>query len=592
MARTYLNTEENLFDEHTEITEKMKNKFYFFKCTVCGKISSKCIYKRGGRLLYDFTCTQCNRKRTNIERFGCENPFASNEIKEKIKKRNLEIYGVENVNHLKDVRDKITATKKEKYGEHLECVVENQKKSFVKKYGVDNPQKVKDIQEKTKRTNLRKYGVPCTLEAESVKEKCRESMLKKYGVDSPLKNENLKRKQVKTNLERFGVENAFQNESIRNKYKITMISRYGVDSPLGIECVREAVKVGKIKSDRNKALEKCKTANVTLLEDYHGVFDEHGKYVMYNVKCNNCGNIFRYKLSVPPYCRICNPISIGQSDVYNYVKSIYSGNVEYDNRSVLGGKEIDIYLPDLRFGIEYDGSYWHNDKHTDYEKLNMAKEKGVNIIFIHDYEWYNDRMNPILKSIIRSKIYGADCRIYARECKIVELDKVVYARFLNENHLQGDCVASVLLGLVYKGELVQAMSFSCPRFSRESDWEMIRECSKLGLYVVGGKERLLKQFEKSYEPKSLLSYCDARFFSGESYERCGFVNNGLSKENYVYVTKDIQTVIPRYKAQKKNLPKLLGDKFDIQKTEKENMLNAGYLIMYDAGNLRFIKKYN
>ena len=539
-----------------------------------------------------FTCTKCNRKRTNLEKFGCENPFASQEIKDKIKQRNIETYGVDNINKLKEFRDKITSTKKEKYGENFEGIVINQKKAFIEKYGVDNPQKVKTIQEKTKKTNLQKYGVPCTLEAESVKEKCKESMLKRYGVDSPLKNENLKRKQIETNLERFGVENVFQVDSVRDKYKSTMISRYGVDSPLGIECVRDAAKAGKLESDRNKAFEKCKKANVTLLEDYHGVFDERGKYVMYNVKCNNCSNIFQYKISVPPYCRTCNPISIGQSDVYNYVKSIYSGKVEYDNRIVLDGKEIDIYLPDLRLGIEYDGSYWHSDKHTDYEKLKIANEKGVNIVFIHDYEWYNDRMNPILKSIIRSKIYGADHRIYARECKLVELDKMVYAKFLNENHLQGDCVASVLLGLVHNNELVQVMSFSCPRFSRDADWEMIRECSKLGLYVVGGKERLLKQFEKLYKPNSLLSYCDARYFSGESYVRCGFSFKGLSKENYVYVTKDIQTVIPRYKAQKKNLPKILGNKFDLQKTEKENMLENGYLIIYDAGNLKFIKKYN
>ena len=33
------------------------------------------------------------RRQTNLEKYGCENPFQSDEIKEKIKQTNLEKYG-------------------------------------------------------------------------------------------------------------------------------------------------------------------------------------------------------------------------------------------------------------------------------------------------------------------------------------------------------------------------------------------------------------------------------------------------------------------------------------------------------------------
>lgn len=32
------------------------------------------------------------------------------------------------------------------------------------------------------------------------------------------------------------------------------------------------------------------------------------------------------------------------------------------SRRKVDGFEIDIFLPDLAIGIEYDGSYWHADK--------------------------------------------------------------------------------------------------------------------------------------------------------------------------------------------------------------------------------------
>ena len=41
-------------------------------------------------------------------------------------------------------------------------------------------------------------------------------------------------------------------------------------------------------------------------------------------------------------CKICNEI------------------IENDYKE-LNGKEIDIYLPDLKLGFEFDGTYWHAD---------------------------------------------------------------------------------------------------------------------------------------------------------------------------------------------------------------------------------------
>ena len=48
-----------------------------------------------------------------------------------------------------------------------------------------------------------------------------------------------------------------------------------------------------------------------------------------------------------------------------------------------------------------------------------------------------------------------------------------------------------------------------------------------------------------------------------------------------------QVVLNRFQCQKHRLRKLLGDKFDPDLTEGENMANAGYYRIYDCGMLKF-----
>ena len=63
--------------------------------------------------------------------------------------------------------------------------------------------------------------------------------------------------------------------------------------------------------------------------------------------------------------------------------------------------------------------------------------------------------------------------------------------------MQGEAGARIKLGLYYANELVQVISFSKPRFTDKYEYEIIRECSKLGYIILGGKERLFKYFLKN-----------------------------------------------------------------------------------------------
>jgi hypothetical protein len=164
-------------------------------------------------------------------------------------------------------------------------------------------------------------------------------------------------------------------------------------------------------------------------------------------------------------------------------------------------KEIDIFVPNFNLGIEVNGNLWHSNhlkfgvSNTYHQEKSLEfKEKNINILHIFEYEWKNNE--DIIKSLIKSKLGIFEKKIFARKCEIKELYYQEYADFCNKNHLQGECGAKVKLGLFYQEELVQIMSFSLPRFTDKYEWEIIRECSKLGYIIIGGKEKLWKHFLK------------------------------------------------------------------------------------------------
>jgi hypothetical protein len=199
---------------------------------------------------------------------------------------------------------------------------------------------------------------------------------------------------------------------------------------------------------------------------------------------------------------------------------------------------IDVYIPSLNIGFEYNGDYWHSElfKEPIYHqrKSLAAVEQGIQLFHIWEYEWSDPIKRPIIESLIKSKLGIFSQKIGASKCKIVDLSYKKYSDFCNENHIQGEAGAKVKLGLVYEGKLVQVMSFGAPRFADTIEWEIIRECSKSDTIVLGGKEKLWNFFLKKYNPKSVLSYCDYSKFNGSSYLKLGFKKSRLNKPGFVW----------------------------------------------------------
>lgn len=103
--------------------------------------------------------------------------------------------------------------------------------------------------------------------------------------------------------------------------------------------------------------------------------------------------------------------------------------------------------------------------------------------------------------------------------------------------------------------------------------------------------KLLKYFERNYSPKSIVSYANRRWSTGNLYRQLGFKLTHVSKPNYFYFKLNERILESRVKYQKHKLSKIL-EKFDLGKTETENMYENGYRKIYDSGNLVFVKNFD
>lgn len=453
-------------------------------------------------------------------------------------------------------------------------------------------------------TNINKYGCACVLANKEIIDKRNKTILEKYGANNIYATEYGKQKIKETNLKRYGTESAAQSKEVKQKMKDTCQKKYGVDYVLQSKEFKEAskqtylVKYGtdhpwKSKELRQKEVDNFCNKNQVIPLNSLKLYDP--------IKCCEKFNInitsYKNQYFIPNNTNIKELYeysdilknALGTSiekDVEAYL--IKLGITDYIMRTfkVIAPKQLDCYIPDKNVAIELNGDYWHSinfklDKNYHIHKTELCNDKNIYLIHIFENEW--NEHQEICKSIIASALGIYDKKIYAKDCSIKEVNSKEAKQFLEENHIHGAANNSIYnLGLYYENELVQIISIGNIR-NKNNEYELLRMCSKLYTQIIDGFSTLL-----NYQPyNECISYIDRSKFNYSTYEKLGFELIDTTKPNYYYVLNNKR--IPKVK--KCELPKLLGNKFNPNKTEKQNMIDAGYLLLYDCGNykLKYIK---
>jgi hypothetical protein len=284
-------------------------------------------------------------------------------------------------------------------------------------------------------------------------------------------------------------------------------------------------------------------------------------------------------------CPHCNPgYSKAEKEVAQFVKDLIGSSLVLENdRTVLDGRELDIYIPSKNLAIEYCGLHWHSDQYINrnYHRLKYedCKSKNIRLITIFEDEWVNKQ--EICKSRISHALGMSTKRIYARKCDIRTITSKVANVFYENTHLQGRTRGKLHIGLFHNDELVQAMSLGelSRKHVQSKTLEVKRMSNLIGINVIGGASKLFKyakRYALQHEYNYIRSYCDLRWGTGGVYDTLSFEYKRETKYTPHYVLGQ-----DRYRNQ--SLRKTPEER-KTGKTEWELRQAQGYERIWDCGH--------
>jgi len=239
------------------------------------------------------------------------------------------------------------------------------------------------------------------------------TMQKLYGVSNYSHAEDFVQKCVATSLEKYGAEHFSKTNDFKRSMKEKHIEKYG--------CYY---------TQTEEFLEKSKAS----------VLNKYG------VNHNNQRPEYRFNLRD---WMVDHPealyASASEKELLNFILNFYPSAHKLHKEHY----ELDIFIPELNVGIEFNGLYYHNEqslifrkkdpKQYHLDKTKFFKGKGIRVIHIWEHEWKYKQEQT--KSFLLSALGKNEYRLNARECIIVWSDSKEEIKkahdLLDSTHIQG-----------------------------------------------------------------------------------------------------------------------------------------------------------
>jgi glutaredoxin len=369
-------------------------------------------------------------------------------------------------------------------------------------------------------------------------------------------------------IDKSKVWNLLQNHHIKNNF------------------IEIASEIHNYKYDYSLSNYESSDKKIKIICPEHGIFEQLLINHIYNESgCPKCTNI----------------ISKGQKEIYNFIN--------YYNTAILEDRDnyfpyfIDITIPDKKIAIEYNGVYWHSLNqgirelsHLNEKRLNLEK-LGLRVINIYEDEWINSRlqMEQIIKNalgIISNKIGARKCSIW--KCGYTDNSFPTHiVPFFNKYHHQGlkYYPESIAYCLVYDNQIVACALFGNNKYHNQNECELIRYATINDIKISGGLSKLISTFHKDFlQFKSIISYCDNRFFTGNSYSKIGFEKISDGQIGYNVIIKNNSNYLRKHRSYitKTNLSRYFKEDYLEKYSQKELAMQLGWLIIPDCGHSKLI----
>lgn len=345
-----------------------------------------------------------------------------------------------------------------------------------------------------------------SLTRDGVKNSAQRSDVRKKISDSGwINSEEFKQKRKNTMIEKYGTDQPMLCDELKNKLKLSMIKKYGVENIMQYSDVAK-------KASKKSVETRIKRGFIKQIDGK--TLPEHAK---------------EFGFSRSHFSKLVNKYGFEEACLYekqisSLEKSITiwldNHNISYETQFRVDGKIADIRIGNIL--IECDGLYWHSDINLDkdyhYDKREIYIQNGYKPLFFRENE-IRDKFDIVI-SIIQNAIGINQKKYFARKLRVDQIDHNASKEFVKQYHLMGPASNfSCSFGLFDGDELLSVIQL---KRVKDNHYDVTRFCSKSCITICGGFSKLLKAFEKVYNPSSVTTFIDLRYGTGEYLNQLGF----------------------------------------------------------------------
>ena len=101
----------------------------------------------------------------------------------------------------------------------------------------------------------------------------------------------------------------------------------------------------------------------------------------------------KLKYDRPLICSNCqqSKVSFPEQEIADYISEFYTEKPIRNSRSTIMCKELDLYYPEKRIAVEFNGIYWHSEKFKDqdyhYNKFKLCSDNDILLISVFEDQW-------------------------------------------------------------------------------------------------------------------------------------------------------------------------------------------------------------
>lgn len=256
--------------------------------------------------------------------------------------------------------------------------------------------------------------------------KAKATNLKRFGSYTNFGTKEFKEQVIKTNLKKYGVDNCMKSNIVKDNYKKAIFKKYGVTSIMQLQSSLDKIQMHRKLKIKNAILT---STNVEPIFNVNAKINELSfKKTTFWWQCMKCQHVFNahitsYKhIAICPFCKIEHKHAQSNHSQYEieitqFIKTAFPNlEVIYHrneiNRHIIYPSELDIWIPEKRIAIEFNGTFWHSTQFDDrhhlnkkfhlFKKTTLCEQKNIHLIHIYEDDWIyrnSEQKELILKLI-------------------------------------------------------------------------------------------------------------------------------------------------------------------------------------------------